>query len=188
METRGAKHPGTAGPPRPGRGGRGLRARLRAAGCAALLCGPALGGCYALVPVEEGALAPREEVRVWLSAEGEAAVAPVLGGRVRSVEGTVVSVDPSGLSLEVPVAVRQAGFHAERLRQEIRLAPAEVSLLQRRELDRARTAVVVTGTGAALAAAAWLTMTGWTGASTDHPGGGDDPPQLRIPILVLPLP
>ncbi len=171
---------------RPRRAGRGVRSRLRGAGSAALLSSLALGGCYSHFPVEEGSLAPRQEVRVWLNAEGKAAVAPILGSEVTSLEGTVVRADPSGLALEVPAGVRQAGFHSELLRQEIVLRRAQMTMLQRRELDRARTAILVTGAGTALAAVAWVAMTGWTGASSDHPSG-DDPPQVRVPIFFIPV-
>ena len=154
----------------------------RRGAAAALAWGLSLGGCYRQIPVEMGALAPREEVRVWLSPTGVAAVAPVLGSQATALEGTVLAAGPSDLTLQVPVAVQQVGFQRSVLHQEIRLRPGEYSMLQRRELDRTRTAVVVTGVGAALAGAAWATISGWTGASSDREVT-EEPAQARVPLI-----
>ena len=149
----------------------------------ALACPAWASGCYtyAVVPAER--LAPGEDVRVVL-AGSPLADAGVPGA---SVEGELLSREEGALMLYVPAGTRQVGFHSEVLSQRVRIAEASVLVLERRELDRGRTALLLGGLGLGVGALAWKALGGEAGGQTTNPPG-DGTSAAVLPLVRVRLP
>lgn len=153
--------------------------------CGAMLAGAVLSGCYSYVPVRVDAVRPGESVRARLSEDALARLPGAVReqGR-RDVEGEVLDRDPQVLLLSVPAAARQQGFYVENLHERLRLGLGDVVEVERRQLDRSRTVLLVGAGASAVAAVALQTLSGSTGGNTidrTNPGPSAD----RIPLLVL---
>jgi hypothetical protein len=61
------------------------------------------------------------------------------------VVGTLVERGASEITLRVPIASRQVGFHQAGIERQIRVEVGEVVQIERRQLDRGRTALGVAG-------------------------------------------
>ena len=156
----------------------------RPATAAGLLLALAVAGCYTYVPARPGEVSPGTRVRVLLSEEEADRLSDVTWTRDRAVEGTLLEEENGELLLLVPVITQTRGIRVETLRQRIRLSPEDILLLERRELNRGKTVVVV-GTGALIVGAV-LANELWGGA---NPGSEppEAPPQdaiiwIRIPV------
>lgn len=167
----------------PGRRSAGLARGLQAAGLAAVLL---FAGCYRLVPVSPESATPPMRVRAYLTPEATARMAPVLGEARAELDGRLVERTPQGIFLEVRAGEIQQGMASEVLTQRLLLAPADVVGLQRRELDRGRTALVAGAGAAVLGAVVYDMLTGESGGTGRPPGGGG-PPEVRIPLLAFPI-
>lgn len=154
--------------------------RIGALGALALL----LGGCFAYVPVDPGAVRPDDDVRARVSAARAAELDPLLMRDARVLEGRVLEAG-GDLLLEVPVASDLRGVRVETLHQRIRLPQQDVLELELRRFDRTRTALVL-GSGLAVALAVVIhQLTRESGGDTQPPG--PDPTELRIPLFRVPL-
>ena len=136
-------------------------------------CAPVLlAGCYTYAPIQASSLQPGMGVRARITASASEQVAPLLGvSDARVLTGKLVDNSSGTLIVEVPTMVPvRAGASAQSLYQRISIAPGQIVDLESRQLDRARTglvvgAVVVVGTSAAIAA-----FKG--GPGLDRPPGG----------------
>ena len=113
-------------------------------------------GCFNYVPTEIGAVPPGESVRLFLTRAGVDAIneagneealdtffEPVLSGEfVRRTD--------ADLYVRVPTVRRQVGFHSAQLGQDIRVPAGEVVQIERQELSRGKTGLLVGGTAAAI--------------------------------------
>lgn len=152
----------------------------------ALLAGCCLlTGCFALVPVDYDAATPPMRVRAHLTPEAAERLAPALGGERTELNGRLVERTPEGIFLEVRAGEVPEGFGTEVFTQRILLAPGEVEALQRRELDRPKTALLAGAGAVAVGAVIYDMLTGESGGTTSPPGPGG-PPEVRIPLLVFP--
>ncbi len=113
-------------------------------------------GCFNYVPAEIGAVPPGESVRLYLTRAGVDAVNE--GGAEEALSlvsepvlsGEFVRRTGDDLFLRVPTVRRQIGFHTSQLGQDIRIPASEIVQLERQELSRARTGLLVGGTAAAI--------------------------------------
>lgn len=113
-------------------------------------------GCFNYVPAEIGAVPPGESVRLYLTRAGVDAVNE--GGAEEALSfvsepvlsGEFVRRTGDDLFLRVPTVRRQIGFHTSQLGQDIRVPASEIVQLERQELSRARTGLLVGGTAAAI--------------------------------------
>jgi hypothetical protein len=111
----------------------------------ALLALGLTAGCYRYVPIAPTAARPDEEVRVRVSDAAAARLARELGAYTNELEGQIARESPESLSVSVTIARDYRGLSLESARQELFLGPSEVVEVRRRELSRARTALVTVG-------------------------------------------
>jgi hypothetical protein len=150
---------------------------LRFAPLGAVFC-----ACYSYAPVETGALPQGANVRARVTSTAATRIAPLLGtSESRVLIGSLVSQNAQGMVIEVPTAASTGmGSSMQTLYQRVSLAPADVTEMETRTLDRTRTAAVV-GAGVAVAASvAIAALRG--GPGTDRPPTGG-PSEHRIPLL-----
>lgn len=152
--------------------------KARAATAVVLILG--LGGCYTLVPATVPGLTPGDQVRV----EVGGTLSPELrmfvgeGGSGGALSGTVDHRDADGLLLLLPSAYRPQGFHVETLHQRVRVPGINLLAVERRELDRGRTVLVVGAVGVVVGAIAWQAVSSRSGgntAPTPDPGPAQAP-------------
>ena len=133
-----------------------MKPRTLLATLAAALTLSAATGCFSYVPTELGVVPPGESVRLYLTRAGLDAVneggieealstvsEPVLSGEfVRRSEGD--------LFLRVPTVRRQIGFHSAQLGQDVRVPAGEIVQIERRQLNKAGTGLLIGSTAAAI--------------------------------------
>src|SRR5690606_17225444 len=100
--------------------------------------------------------------------------------------GRLVETSGRSFYLEVTSAQVQQGMRTETLSQRLLLAPEDIVSLQRRELDRTRTYLMVGAGAAAVGALIYAAISGEAGGTTGRPptGGGTE---AVIPLLPVPL-
>lgn len=131
-------------------------------------------GCYTYVATPLATVPPGADVRVEVTRETAARLSDALAADRTSIEGRVKAQEDGTVLLDVVTASRQVGFQFEPLRQTIRLAPADATFVQRRTLDRGRTAVVVGAAALVAGAIAWEALGG-------NAGGTEQPPDVGQP-------
>lgn len=141
----------------------------------AAMCAAGTTACYRYVPATPAELAPGAEIRAYLSPEGVERFRAPLGSDVHRVDGELLHWDDDGVAIAVSTDVQRGGFPATALVQTLELTPEQLSVIERREVDRLRTAGLVTAVAAAAAAA--LLATGTFGSEPDDnmEGGGAEP-------------
>lgn len=142
-------------------------------------------GCYRYVPLEPAEAPVGAEVRAHLTEGARARLQPLLRGTERHLNGEVVGRGTDTLVLELPVAMPADGLRTRELAQRVNLSREDMVALERKELDRLRTAALVAGLGTGVVALAVKVLSGRTESQTLPPGGG--PPEIVVPI-VIPLP
>ncbi len=112
-------------------------------------------GCFSYVPTEIGAVPPGESVRLFLTREGVDAVNQ--GGAEDALSaildpvlsGEFVRQTDADLFLRVPTVRRQVGFHSAQLGQDVRIPASEIVQIERRQLNKAGTGLLIGGAAAA---------------------------------------
>lgn len=155
--------------------------RSLAAGVSCLL----LAGCYSYTPVDLDSVQPPQRVRAFLSPAGATRVEPLLNESRQVLTGELVEIDSDSVSLDVPSGYIERGMRTERLTQRLLFPRTELLGLQRRELDRVRTAGIVSAAAAAVGLVIYRVLTDESGGTTTPPPGGG-PPEARIPIFRIP--
>lgn len=146
---------------------------------------PWAAGCFSMRPVELSEIAPGEEVVVHLNVEASRRMSAEEGYDVRSVSGRLESTGNAALTVSIPVGRRVQGVMVDDTRRLFTLPRNEVVLVERREFNRNRSALVG---GALLGGIIWgvLQISGDGGSGPD-PGGEPPPPAPSIRFSV-PLP
>lgn len=145
-----------------------------------------LSGCYSLVPVNPESAAVPMRVRAHITPEAAARIAPALGEPREELDGRLVERAPDGLYIEVRSGELQSGFGTTALTQRFLLAPTDLVALQRRQLDRNRTALLAGAGAVVLGAVIYDMLTGEAGGTGGPPITGG-PPEARIPLLTFPM-
>ncbi len=137
-------------------------------------------GCYRYVPVELETVPAGEGVRMYLTRTGMAAITelPMEAGPI--VTGTLVSQDNGDVLLRVPIATRQQGFHIRSIGQDVRIPTGDIIQVERRQLDRLGTGLLIGGTGAVAA----LVMTLILDSRSDVVNDDSPVPELRVPLFM----
>ena len=148
--------------------------RRRRALIGALAAHTLLVGCYAHVPAAPGSVLPGARVRVALSDEGVRALASSLGASVRGLDGQVERVAGDTLVLRPDRLLTTADVDVAWSGDALALPPAWRQAVERRQLSRSRTAVLVAG-GVALVVAT-LAVLRAAGDGRGGPGGGNPTP------------
>lgn len=144
-------------------------------------------GCYTYIATPLQAVPERAEVRVEVTRETAARLSDALVADRTSIEGRVRAHEDGDILLDVVTASRQVGFQFEPLRQTIRLSPADATFVQRKVLDRGRTAVVVGVAGLAAGAIAWEALGGNAGGAK-HPPDTGQPADSKVARFFLRIP
>lgn len=113
-------------------------------------------GCFNYVPTEIGAVPPGESVRLYLTRAGVDAVNE--GGAEEALSmvsepvlsGEFVRRTGDDLFVRVPTVRRQIGFHTAQLGQDLRIPASEIVQIERQELSRSKTGLLVGATTAAI--------------------------------------
>ena len=135
-----------------------------------------VSGCYTYVPVRPMDAMLDARVRVTVSPEQAARLAPVLRNVTPQVVGTLIDRDDQGVMLDVPLYGSSAAGSTQTVRSRIAISFSDLVSLERRELSRWRTAVAV---GAALVGVggSWAVVGGGS--------GGEDKPKTDIDNAVI---
>jgi hypothetical protein len=107
----------------------------------------ALSGCYKYVPTRLDLTPVDERVRLVVSPAGATDLAAVGGvdGAVPTVEGRFAGLEDGTLLMRVPVGNGLMTPGAVSLDQMIRVPSEEIISIERREIDRARTGLLLAG-------------------------------------------
>lgn len=141
-------------------------------------------GCYTFRPLPADQIAIGSRVRASLSEDGAEKLRDALGdaGVSEQVEAELLGRDPSELQLSVGRRVRAEGYTERLLTQRVAVARDDVIVLEVKELDRTRTAVL----GAtALAAGFGIVIKAFSGGPNTPRGGG--PPPTSETVIPLQL-
>jgi len=151
------------------------------AGAALLGAAPATA-CYRYVATPLASVPPTEEVRVRLTPEGAARLAPIIGAETSDLEGEVA---PRGDSLAVSVVVGRTyrGMTFDSSRQAFVLGPREVADVQRRQFSRSRTTLATVGVVLGFAAlVGTIVAIADPNPSAEEPLPPPPPPSIKIPF------
>jgi hypothetical protein len=153
------------------------RAASRVAAFALLLAG---AGCVREVPVSMNGVAANERIRVSLSDAGSAQVEAVIGVRPSAVNGRLVAVTDSSISM----LIRSGGGAglAPDLVQELDFSFDDVLAVERLEVDRTRTGFLMAAGGLLVAGILAEVIGGETGATTPPPGSPPTEAVLPVPL------
>lgn len=143
-----------------------------------------LSGCYTYAPLDSAGATPGSSVRARLSAPAAARIAPSLGnGDARVLAGLVVDARTDALTLEVPTVPAGTATAQQGLFQRVSIPRGDIVEIERRTLDRHRTAIVV---GAAITGAGIITAAIIHGQSSGSNAPTEPAPNfLRLPVATL---
>ncbi|MDB4892720.1 MAG: hypothetical protein JWL61_4575 [Gemmatimonadetes bacterium] len=160
-----------------------MRRRVASIALSSLLA--VASGCYRYLEVPATELQPGMDLRAQVSGVGVERLRR--GGEAQSrvlheftLEGVVLETRPDSVLFSVPSSFYEGDFRARVLTQEVVLARSELVRMETRRLDRARTAFVAIGVGAA-AIYTIIAVTRDGGASGGIPVHGG-PGEVRVPL------
>jgi hypothetical protein len=143
-----------------------------------------LSGCFSYIPAEPNTVAPGEEIRFQVAAQGASDLAAVSGRSGTRVAGMLVGTDAAAIRVRVPVGLMVEGATTRSLGQDVVIPRSQIVDFERRKLNRPRTVGVVVG-GVATLVAAVLAF----GEIQDNPEipVPTPPDEIRIPLFSIPL-
>ncbi|MBK8250381.1 MAG: hypothetical protein IPK85_23745 [Gemmatimonadetes bacterium] len=139
--------------------------------------------CYRNVPVELAQVAPGTPVKVHLTAVAQDRLRQEnpAGPRRESLTGKFVRLTTDSAVIGVESTVMEANVRTRTFYSDVPLLRADLRLVERRELNRRRTALTVAGLGIG-AIAAVLVAVEYGGSSTGTVNPGPGVPEQRIPL------
>ena len=149
-------------------------AAMRAAGPVTIAVWSAVSaGCYRYTPIETGAPpALGTEVRLRLTDAGAVSLAPLVGNRIELVDGRLVSVADTSLTLSVSGTTDRLGNETPWRGEEVAIPRTMLTGLEQRRLDRGKS-YLVGGIAAGFVAAVGIGFTiagSGGGGKTGGPG------------------
>jgi len=111
-----------------------------------------LPGCFSWVAADPVLVPVEVEGRVLLTRQGAADLPDEFPAGTQSLSGRLMGTRGDSLVIQVPVATRQAGFHAASLRQELLIHLAQVVGVEERAFSWRRTSLAILGGAAGIAA------------------------------------
>jgi hypothetical protein len=150
-----------------------------------LAAAAAVGGCYSYVPSELAALPDAQEVRVLISRAGALRLSDMGAGDLVSLDdptvaGVLQQTADGRVLLRIPVPTGSPGMLGRPIVQQLILDRSEIVRVERRRLDRTRTAFAVGGAAGLVTATIVLIIGGSEGTIEPPHGGGSD--DLRNPL------
>ena len=151
-------------------------AAIRATGAVAIAAWSAVSiGCYRYAPIDSQAPPTLgTEVRVRLTDAGAVSLAPLIGNRIELVDGRLVSVADTALTLSVTATTGRLGEETPWRGEEVAIPRTMVSGLERRTVDRGKSYLVGGITAGVVAMAA-------IGFSIAGSGGGSKGGSSGVP-------
>ena len=129
--------------------------------------------CYTYVPVKttptNGSLVALE-----VTDEGRVALNEKIGPGVVRLEGTLAGVEGDELLVDASAATQLRGYVSELGGVRVRLPQRYVTRMDQRQLSKSRTALVIGGLVAVVAAFFATKISGRSTPSDEDPGGGPD--------------
>jgi len=138
-------------------------------------------GCYAYVPSSVDEIAPGTPVRVRLTAAEAGRLVDQRLTDARLLAGTLVQHDGEQLLVDTSVGRNDAERGLRSVVQRVSVPRRDVLEVERRQLDKGRTGIVVGAGAVALGVVIALQARGGQG-TPDGPGGGTQESR-RLPIL-----
>lgn len=145
------------------------------------LLAPVWAACYRYTPVQSREVPVGVAVRAHLSESGRARLSYLPRRGDRQVEGEVIGREGDALVLEVRVPADPDLPVTRTLVQRVTLEPGDVVAVELKEPDQPRTAALVAGIGVGVGVVAIKILSGRT-ENTGEPG--EEPPEIRIPLVV----
>jgi hypothetical protein len=142
-----------------------------------LIAALALNGCYSYVVVPIASLPPGQDARIMLSNEGLLEVRELTDRSESVLAGTLVRRDENRAFFHVRIATVQEGALYAPVLQEIPISTRNILQVERRELNRTRTAFVALGSAAAAGVLLGMIIEAY-GSTALPPGESDD---ARVP-------
>ncbi|MEX2527344.1 MAG: hypothetical protein WEA09_06860 [Gemmatimonadota bacterium] len=141
--------------------------------------------CYSTIPVRLEAVSPGQELTVHLDAETSQRLSLAEGYSVRYIAGRLDALRGDSLTVSIAAGQRVQGMLMNPTRRNFNLARQDVVLVEQREFDRGRSALLAGGIIGGIVATV-LQARGGGGGSGD--GGGEAPPPspfvIPIPIFI----
>ena len=143
-------------------------------------------GCYSYQPIAPAAAPPGTEVRAVITGAASDRVAPLIGSLdTRVLVGNVIENANGAMTLEVPTGgMPNVAASVVRLHARVPIMPTDLVGLERRKLDKGRTALLAGGIAAGVGAGVALAL---KAAADPEPGKlpTDPPPINRIPLFQI---
>lgn len=141
--------------------------------------------CYSTIPVRLEGVSPGQELTVHLDAETSQRLSLAEGYSVRSISGRLDALKSDSLMVSIPTGQRVQGMLMNPTRQNFNLARQDVVLVEQREFNRGRSALLAGGIIGGIVATVLAARGGGGGAGD---GGGEPPAPspfvIPIPILI----
>jgi hypothetical protein len=132
--------------------------------------------CYRSVPVDPAPLPAGADVRLYLTGDGTAQLAPRLGPQTVAVDGRVDGVGADGVTVVVSRTTKQFGDKVAWVGERVTIPTGVIARAEHRVLDRRRTfTAAASAAGIALAAMVALLAAHGNGAGSQNPGDGPAP-------------
>jgi hypothetical protein len=125
-------------------------------------------GCFTYATVDPGAVTPGRDVRMELTDAGTAALAPLIGPGMVTVDGRVTSVDSGEVQLAVTQTTDRRSIEHLWRGEPVTVPRPLVSHVSQRKFSASRTALLSAGIAAAVVAAA---AGAHAASSSSSPGG-----------------
>ena len=132
------------------------------------------GGCFRYTPVDSPSPPLGTEVRLELTDAGAVSLAPLVGNRVELVDGRVVSVADTALTMAVTATTDRTGVETGWRGERVVFPRSALAGVHRRTLDRKRS-YMVGGIAAGLVAAVGIGFNVTGGGSATNGGSTTSP-------------
>jgi hypothetical protein len=131
-------------------------------------------GCYRYTPIESSTPALGTEVRLELTDAGAVTLGPLVGNRVELVDGRVITVADTALTLSVTGTTDRVGTETSWRGEQVVFPRSALASVHRRTLDRRRS-YIAGGIAAGLVAVAGVGFSLNGGGGGNHGGGTGSP-------------
>jgi hypothetical protein len=152
---------------------------------ALLLLACSLSGCYAYLPSSPQEASPGETVRLRVTADEATKYLDLNLSNPRLLEGTLIDRGDGTLVVEASVGSNDPTRGSRALVQRVAVPLEGILDVERKEMDRTKTGLLIGGGAAALAV---VIAQGISGSGSKDGPGTDVPEARRIPLLRFSLP
>src|SRR5688572_9169033 len=162
---------------------RPMRIRSLRRTLALVTCTVTLSSCFSYFPATLDTVPAGDGLRVYVTPAGLAEVSelPVATGPI--LQGTLVRREGDGILMHIPLASREEGFYRTAIGQDVRIATRDILQVERRQINRWATGLLIAGTAFTAATVLTLSVKAFDGTSRVPP----DEDQMRLPIFWLPI-